>query len=169
MKSVDEWNGNEDASDEDEPIEESGESDDELMGGTETDGDDENTQESLVVQLRYRKDARSKSPAQLTNGMALNGHKPQLANSPLGQVQSVDQFSPVKQPQQGLSPLNQPPDMAIHAQIPKAQPVFTPHEQSKIIAQPTVPVLNIEAAVPALMKEERGIPVSPSTVDMNGL
>lgn len=62
--SGEEWSGNEDEpDDESEPdIEDSQESDDELMD----DADDDNTQESLVVQLRYRK-------TPLVNGSGTNG------------------------------------------------------------------------------------------------
>lgn len=61
--SGDEWSGNEDEPDDDsEPdVEDSQESDDELMD----EGDDDNTQESLVVQLRYKKPS-------LSNGIANN-------------------------------------------------------------------------------------------------
>lgn len=54
----DEWSGNEDESDETEPDFEVEDDEDEEMRGAESDEldeEDENTQESLVVQLRYRK------------------------------------------------------------------------------------------------------------------
>lgn len=65
--SGDEWSGNEDEPDEDEDdaISEDGrESDDELMddAAARADEDDENTQESLVVQLRYRKKPFEQTP-----------------------------------------------------------------------------------------------------------
>ncbi|KAK5077249.1 hypothetical protein LTR64_005272 [Lithohypha guttulata] len=79
--SADEWEGNDDEEpdDESEPDgEESRDSDDELMSNM----DDDNTQESLVVQLRYRKKSLQNGNSHGTNGTASRG-------TPLREVQNA--------------------------------------------------------------------------------
>ncbi|KAK5951436.1 hypothetical protein OHC33_007492 [Knufia fluminis] len=92
--SGEEWSGNEDEPDEESEAEaeESQESEDELMD--EADGD--NTQESLVVQLRYRK-------GPLTNGT--NGHLANNTNSAIGDAMASNGVNGTGAPK--LSPLSQ--------------------------------------------------------------
>jgi len=94
-----EWSGDEDEPDESEPdfdAEDEGDDDDEAMsdGGLEPDelGEDDNTQESLVVQLRYRKGKEPEPPPTqplppITNGVSINGTQ-----------QSSDALKPLQQP-----------------------------------------------------------------------
>lgn len=105
-----EWSGNEDEPDESEP-ELDDEAEDDEVGADDFDGEgeDDNTQESLVVQLRYRKggnDGKERSPlVPVTNGEHASG---------LSKMQDIKKGAPMKLPQDGF---NGQPEAAPQASI----------------------------------------------------
>lgn len=98
--SGDEWSGNEDEPDDesDPELDDGQTSEDEIMANSEE--DDENTQPSLVVQLRYRKAPPAVNETNGVNGIngihstsglqTTNGH---IGKSPLAQVQNAEHLN----------------------------------------------------------------------------